>query len=173
MQQPNLHESILAGRLLMIMAAKVSENLSTFSSWLIGSFAAVLALIITNIEKVSKFVPAERIGTAAFIFLFAVGLHVLQRYLAAIVAASAAAGKEADGLTVSESLNFALVTAEIEKATLWPARLLVRKGFAKIAAGDHAASGRTQALFAQSQGLLVIFQVAFVLSAAYVLARAL
>lgn len=169
----NINESILAGRLLTIMAARISENLATFSGWLVGSFAAILALLISNIDTTSKFLPTQCVGSSALLFLTAVVLYVLQRYIAAIVAGSVAVGKEAETLVSGQALNLVLVMEEIEKSTYWPARIIVRRSLAKIRAGDFAASGRTMAKLGQVQGFLVLGQMASVVSAAYVLARAL
>jgi hypothetical protein len=157
----------------MIMASRVSENLATFSSWLVGSFAAILGLLIANINSVSKFVPAESLGSSASLFLVAVGFHVIQRYLAAIVAGSVAAGREAEALPTPESLNFVLVMEEIEKSTLWPARIVMRRLLSKVRNGDFAAAGRLNGRLAQVQGILVLAQMVIVICAGYVLAQAL
>lgn len=168
-----MHESILAGRLLTIMAGRVTENLVTFSSWLIGSFTAVLGLLLSNIDTVSKYLPAKGIGSSVTLFLFAVALHVIQRYLAAIVAGSVAVSKEVESLSVSASLNFPLVMDEIEKSTFWPARILVRRTLKKVRAGDFAASGRMVGKITQVQGFLVVAQMITVTAAAYVLVKGL
>ena len=113
---PNVAELVLANRLLTIMASRVSENLATFSSWLIGSFAGILALLIANLGDVSAVLPAKAIGTSASTFLFAVGLHVVQRYLAALVAGSAIVTREAEALPTPDPLNFAVVFQQLERA---------------------------------------------------------
>ncbi len=171
-QQP-VQELIVAGRLLMMMAARVSENLASFASWLIGSFAAVLGLLVANVDSVSQFLPSKSLGTATFIFLLAVGLHVIQRYLYAIVAGSVAASREAEELSTPQGLDFSRVMDEIERSSLWPVRILVARAMAKIRNGDFAAGGRLNAKLAQIQGYLVIAQMIIVVWAGSVLGRAL
>jgi hypothetical protein len=155
------------------MASRVSENLATFSSWLVGSFAAMLGLLIANIDSVSTFLPAKSVGTSASLFLVAVGFHVIQRYLAAIVAGSVAVGREAEAVPTHESLNFLLVMEEIEKSTFWPVRILMRRTLSKVRNGDFAAGGRLNGKLAQIQGFLVLSQMVVVIGAGYILARAL
>src|SRR5512134_2383446 len=122
---PHVAELVLSNRLLTLMASRVSENLATFSSWLIGSYAGILALLIANLSDVSAVLPAKAVGASASIFLIAVGLHVVQRYLAAIVAGGAIVMREAEALPTPDSLDFAVVCRQVERATFWPTRILV------------------------------------------------
>jgi hypothetical protein len=166
-------ESILSARLLSLMAVRVSERLAVFSSWLVGSFAALLALLISNLETIHTFLPPACIGTSSTLFLFAVGLHVVQRYLFALVSGSYSVGTEVEAMTLPPSLNVEAIWEQLEKATLWPARILVKRTIKKMRVGDLAAGGRLNATLAQIQGFLVLTQMVFVVAAGYVVARAL
>ncbi|MGH9858475.1 MAG: hypothetical protein ACRD5F_00470 [Candidatus Acidiferrales bacterium] len=170
---PQIAELVLANRLLTVMASRVSENLATFSSWLIGSFAGILALLIANLSDLSEVLPAKAVGTSASIFLIAVGLHVLQRYLAAIVAGGAIVTREAEALPTPAHLDFTVVFRQLERATFWPTSILVRRMLARVQAGDLAAGGRLYGKLAQIQSYLVFGQLAFVVWAALKLAKTL
>ena len=166
-------ESILAGRLMMLMAGKVTEGLSKFASWLVGSFTAVLAFLLANLDTVSKFMPATTLGFAGKLLVGALAIHVIQRYLALLVAGSVASAKEAESLAFPEGLNMNSVMRQIESSTFWPARILVRNNFAKLQNGDFAAPGRMMATLTQIQGLLVVSQLVLVLYAGYTIVGAL
>ncbi|MDA8127576.1 MAG: hypothetical protein M0Z73_02590 [Betaproteobacteria bacterium] len=169
-----MHESILAGRLLTIMAGRTTESLTTFSSWLIGSFAAILGLLLSKIDTVTTLLPAACIGLSIKIFLIAVSLHVLQRYLGAIVSGSEAASKEAESAApAGVTLDFSRVVNEIERSIFWPARIFLRWTNKKILAGDFAAPGRLVVKLTQAQAFLVLGQMGFVGWAAYSLANGL
>ena len=167
------HTAITAGRLLTIMAARTSDTLGSFSSWLIGSVAAVLGLLLANVETVSRFVPTEALRSAIAFFLIAVVCHVLQRYLAAVVASSVAAALEAEKLPSDRPLDVEEFIAEIQRSTFWPARVVANRILSRIKAGDYAASGRLMAKLAQIQGMLVMLQMVLVVWSTWVIARTL
>lgn len=169
----NTAQTILAGRMLTIMAARVSESLVGFAGWLVGGFAALLGLLIANIDTASKFLPTQCIGTSTLLFLVAVVLHVVQRYLAATVAGSVAIGKEVEILVSGQTVDPVFLFEELEKSTFWPTRIFVQRSLAKIRAGDFAASGRMMATLGQVQAFLVFGQMLSVVGAAGVLAHAL
>lgn len=126
---------------------------------MITGFGALLGLMLTNIESVSKFVPASVLGCSISIFLVAVVLHVVQRYLASIVISSTAVGKEVESIPIIGEINIQFVLNQLEASTLWPTRLLVKWSNAKISAGDLAVSGRVNAVMAQIQAWLVFTQL--------------
>lgn len=173
MESPKPQDSLFAGKLLVAMAAKLSSELSTFSGWMITAFGALLGVMLANIESVTKFIPVKALGWSVSIFLSAVALHVIQRYLASIVAGSVAAGEAAEAIPPHDNVDMRYVLGQLEQSTLWPTRLLVRWSNSKIANGDLAVAGRMNARLAQIQAWLVFFQLGLVLWAAYSIARAL
>lgn len=166
-------DSIFAGRVLTAMANRVSLELVAFSSWMLLGFGAILGLALANIETVSKFVAPESLGLAVKLFLVAVVFNVLQRYMAAIVSASVTLGKEVEALPIDPNLDIASFSRQIEGATFWPMKLMVRWSNRKIAGGDFAVGGRLTARLAQVQAWFVLVQVIAVLAAALVIANAL
>src|SRR5687767_7594640 len=95
-QQPK--EGLFAGRILSIMASRLTAELATFSNWMIVGFAAIWGLVVANLDKVASFIPPQSLGLAIKLFLVAVIFNVVQRYLAVIVSAGAAVSKEVEGI---------------------------------------------------------------------------
>ncbi len=164
---PHFWEKLLASKMLSSAAGHASAELASFSGWLITGFAAAFGLLLVNIDAVSKFLDPGKLGRAIVLFLVAVVVHVIQRWLAAITAGSIAAGKEAASAAIegSHELDFVVVFAEMERATYRPMRWFVRKSYAKVANGDVAAAGRMQAKLAQWQGFAVLAQLVLSVSA--------
>jgi hypothetical protein len=71
---------------------------------------------------------------------------------------------------VPESINIVTFLEQLERATFWPARLMVRRSNRKILAGDLAAGGRLISKFAQIEAWLVFAQVLISVVATWVLA---
>jgi hypothetical protein len=176
--QEDLQAKILAGRLLTLGAGRASAALDQFSSWLLSGFGAAFALLLANIDPVSKHLAIASLRCALILFLVCLLLGVLSRLLAAVVAAGAGAAGEAEsmGRDLAEAeieVNFKTVFREAEKATYWPIRIAVASSFKKVEQGDFAASGRLQAKMAQAHSVLVFIEVILACGATLVLALGL
>lgn len=155
------------------MASAVNSELSTFSSWMVAAFGAAIGLLIANIEKVAPYISPKTIGLATMLFLVAVMLNVVQRYLGAIVAGSVITGKETESIPVTANLDIRFILDELEKSTLWPMRFMVAWSNRRVLAGDFALSGRLIAWIAQVQAWLVFVQMVVLISGAWAIANAL
>ncbi|MBT0963868.1 hypothetical protein [Denitromonas iodatirespirans] len=168
-----IDEDIYAGKLLNVMARSINSELTTFSTWMVAGFGAAIGLLVANIEKVAPYISPNAVGASTKLFLVAVILNVVQRYLAAILTGSVAAGKEAESISPTAPIDISSVLNEIERATLWPARYMVRWSNRRILAGDFVLGGRLNAWSAQIQGWLVLAQMLAVVTAAWEIANAL
>ena len=74
---------------------------------------------------------------------------------------------------VPENINIVMFLEQLEGATLWPARLMVRRSNRKILAGDLAAGGRLLSTFAKIEAWLVFAQALISMAATWVLASGL
>jgi hypothetical protein len=104
------------------------------------------------------------------LLLIAIVLGVFQRWLAAIVAASAATGEKAEQIgkelaTQDIEIDFKVVFREMERGIYYPAKWMVRRSFNKVMSGDFAASGRVAAAISQIQSGLAFVLVGFVVAA--------
>lgn len=70
---------MLAQRTLNAMTGRVSEAMSTFSSWLLGGFGATFALLLANIASVSQYVSISHIRFALFCFVAGLLLAIIAR----------------------------------------------------------------------------------------------
>jgi hypothetical protein len=170
-----LHERITAGRLLTLTAHKASEQLDSMSGWMLIGFGGAYTLVFANYSSLQQFVSAHSLHASLLLLLAAFVLGVIQRWLAATIAASAAGAKEAEkiGAKLAKnniSIDFKVVFHEMEKGIYYPARWLVRRSLQKASAGDFAASGRLNAALSQIQTLLVAVQAVFAIAAAIVVA---
>ena len=170
-QKSNTEESILIGELLSLMSFAVTSSLEKFSSWLLVGFGAAFALILSNIEIVSKFIPVQDIKTGVLLYLIALASGVIQRWLAVGVMAGAMASKEAKelGANASDTVNINNVLTEIENVTLYPQKWFIRYQYNKLRRGDLAATGRMLAVMAQLQSYLVLIQGGLVISSIIVM----
>ncbi|HEY8159041.1 MAG TPA: hypothetical protein VIF10_10105 [Methylobacter sp.] len=163
-------DSAYIGQVLMAMAECMSASLSKFSGWMLIGFAAILGALLANLDSTAKFLASDTLSKLAMLFSVAVFLNLLQRYSAAVVSSSAEVGKKVREQPVPENMNIAVFLEELEHATLWPARLMVRRSNRKLLAGDLAAGGRLISTFAQIEAWLVFAQVLISVAATWVLA---
>jgi len=156
-EYPELHERITAGLLLSTTAAQISRHLDSFCSWLLIGVGGSYSLIIANLASLQQFVSPRSIRISLLLLLVAILLGVLQRWLAAMVAASEATGDKADqiGKNLAErdiEIDFKIVSQEMQRGTYYPAKWIVRRSFEKAISGDFAASGRVTAKISQVHG---------------------
>ena len=177
--QGDFREAIIANGLMASMGNRVTEQLSTFSSWLIASYALVLGLLIANIKSVAMFLPAACIGSSAEFYLVALLFHVFQRYLAASLAAGAAVQKDTEELLAKKNdpnlppLQPTVIFDLVARGLWWPVNKYTNWLIRKMLAGDLSLAGRAQMVMAQIHALLVFAQMMLIIWAAFVIARAL
>jgi hypothetical protein len=170
-----VHERVTAGRLLTLMAHKASEQLDSMSGWMLVGFGGAYALVFANYTSLQQLVSGRSLHFSLLLLLVAFAFGIVQRWLAAIIAASAGAAKEAEkiGAKLGKKnipLDIKVVFREIEKGIYYPARWIVRRSFTKAIAGDFAAAGRLSAALSQIQTLLVAIQACFAIAATVVMA---
>ncbi|PMR89097.1 hypothetical protein [Xanthomonas arboricola] len=171
MKPSETQANILAGQLLILATQRVSTSFDTFSGWLAAGFGAALALFIANLDTVSKFSSLSSIKCASILFLVSALLAVIDKLLAAFIAAGTTAATEgaAFGKDLAQrEIEFDVTTffAETEKALFWPASLFARRAFTKAKSGDFAGPGRMYTKVAQIQALVVVTQAILSLAAA-------
>ena len=168
---PNPQEAAYVGKILMAMANGISGEQTRFSSWMLAGFGAGLGLLVANVANVAPFIPPHIISSAVYIFLTAVIIHVVQRYLGAMVAGSIATSKEVEAIQFIPGVNLNYVLSEIERVTFWPAVYIVKWSSRKVLAGDLAHAGRLNAILAQISAWLVFIQMILLVIAIFVIAK--
>jgi len=178
MKPSEIQANILAGQLLILATQRVSASFDTFSGWLAAGFGAALALFIANLDTVSKFASLSSLKCASFLFLVSAALAVIDKLLAAFIAAGTTAAIEgaALGKDLGErdiEIDIPRFFSETEKALFWPGSLFARRVFEKAQSGDFAGPGRMYTKVAQAQAFVVIIQAFLSLAAAVVIVRGL
>ncbi len=166
----DVHEKVLASALLSEAAGKCSASLDSFSSWLLGGFAAALVFLISNVGSLQAHLPVIALRAAGRLFLIAVVLGLVEKYIATVLrgaAEASAAGREIGEKFAEFDLDFKIVFGELEKAMFPPLKWFVRRSLAKAQSGDFAASARSFVKWAQIQGFVVVVQAAVLLWAVY------
>lgn len=162
-----VQEKVLADKLLRAMASSWSKTIDTFLGWLLGGTGATIALLVSNLSELDAYISLEEMRLSVFLFFIALGVAVLEKYLAATVGAGTEVAefstKEGEKLGAAAArIEFKEVFKEIEKATFYPARWIVRRNLRKVLAGDLVLSGRLYALLAQIQGILTVLVICFI-----------
>lgn len=166
-------DSAYIGQVLMAMAECTSAGLSKFSGRMLVGYAAILGALLANLDSATKFLIPGTLSRLALLFSVVVLLNLLQRYSAAVVSSSAEAGNKVKEQPIPQNMDFVMFLTELEYATLWPARLMIRRSNRKLLAGDLAAGGRLLSTFAQIEAWLVFAQVLASVTATLVLAYGL
>lgn len=96
-QIENLQEKAFVSSLLFESVGKASAMIDTFSSWLLGGFAAAITFLISNFSTISSNVASHYVQYTIYLFLVVLTLGIIQKYLATIIisaSAGAAVGRE-------------------------------------------------------------------------------
>lgn len=161
--EKNILEKIAVNKLLLLMAKHTSNSLNKFSGWLIAGFGAAFALVLTNIESISTFIHITSIRNSISIFLIALFLGVIQKWLNAIINASSTVSEESEEIgknlaETKENANTDFLLSEIKNSTFYPSKWMVSWQLNKIQRGDLSAPGRMIGKLSQIQSYLVLFQ---------------
>lgn len=154
--------------ILLASAGNASKALDAFASWLLAGFGAAVALLLTN-QQVQALVPISVVRYGSKLFLLAVVIVLVQKYISVIVVSAAdgaALGrevvlrfmKEIDSRGGTFALDGPMLAAETLKGMFPPARWVVAKMLAK-AKGDVGAGARLFMKAVQIQGALVLLEV--------------
>ncbi|MEO8743050.1 MAG: hypothetical protein ABI365_07655, partial [Lysobacteraceae bacterium] len=136
MSQPlsdaELKTRALVGRLLALSAGKASASIDAFSGWLLAGLGVALAFLLANMDVVARFVFLQNIKIGAALFVLSAVPAVAQKFLAAIVSASASSAAAAAKLGDRQvekgvELNPTILFRETERALLWPMRSFGKK----------------------------------------------
>lgn len=158
-----LNAKTAAKQALLAATRRVDGALPTFSAWLLGGSGTVFSLVVTNLEKVTKFIEITQIRFGLIVFLLSLVVAVLATYLSTIV--KGALGAEEDGDAIGKKLaeseagvDLKVFLTEYERGLLPPIRFITRSAMNKAKSGDTVAGARMIAKISQVQALLVLSQ---------------
>lgn len=173
-----VHEQVLVNAIRSESNGKASALIDAFSGWLLGGLGAASALLIGQYESVSKHLDPAAIHWFLYLFVWALGFGISQKFLAVIVGASAQASAVGRDLAEKAAakgieLDLEFILDEMERTVLPPARWFVSRSFAKIRNGDLVSGIRNVSRVQQIQGLLTLLQAGLTFAAIYKIAFAL
>lgn len=127
-----------AQRLMLGVAETIATQFEKFAGWLITGFAAVVALLVANYDKVAKSISLGSVKLVIWLFFAAAIAHGLQRLLVVFVQNGGAGAKEGEKVGAS-GLDWAGIGRMFEavaKSYLWPMSALIRASMRKAMRGD-------------------------------------
>ena len=148
---------VAAATAITVAAGKASANLDSLACWFLAAIGAGLAIAVSQIESVTKYVSAEELSCAAKLFLVATGLCVIQRFVSTVVSSGASSAKELNDMMDArfEQMDLREFVSQMTAAFPWFMRFLVRQLFEDVVRGDLAATGRMLFRLTLFQGLSV------------------
>lgn len=167
----HLDEQLIAAKMLIESAAKMSRVLDTFACWLLAGSAALLALLLAH-----RVLPPETVRrSVGWLFVVAAFGTVVQKYLATIIAGVAEGfriGRQAfeeHRARRSIELDVTALNGYMLDALYPLQRWLIRPFVDKAAQGDLVAGAQLALVLGQIQGYIVFVDSLLIL---YVLAAA-
>jgi hypothetical protein len=165
----NAQSVMLAGAGLAHLAGNLSAKFDTFATWLLAGFGAAIGLLLTN-HDVSALIPAATLRSGTKLFLWAVVVTVVEKYLYIIVAGGAEGAefartsfndhfKARREQNLPVNLNIQLFIREMIRPLFKPALWVASRLLRKIAAGDTNAGARMLVVISQIQGALMAVDV--------------
>ena len=183
--QPNLMnetqnaiDKLLVSALLFESAGRASAILDSFSGWLLGGYAAAIALLISQFDSIAKHLSPESIRYCLLVFLISLVVALIEKYLSSAIMAGSQGAAVGRDMVSRAPFNTATLSPEViffetERAMFWPIRWFVQRSFAKVKQGDFVAAARNVTRCLQIQGLIVLVQAALLLLAIYTIVRGL
>jgi hypothetical protein len=158
-----INERTAAQKTLIVATRCVGDALPSFSTWLTAGSGAALALVVANIETVSKFIKITHIRFGLIVFLLSLAVAVVATYIATIVKAAISAQEDGEALgkkigSTTTQFDLRLYMSEYERGLFPPLRWMARSSMNKAMRGDVVAGARMIAKISQIQALLVACQ---------------
>jgi hypothetical protein len=168
-----LRTMLFTSKLLLTSAQNLSDSVDSFSGWIIGGFGAVIALLLSNIDKLRGIIGVSTMRHAASIYIAAAILGVIGKVLALMVASATKGISDATALAYgaeAEGIDLDLYRETAQRAllphSLWMLKKLQMKAFPGEFIGDLHYVDRFWFKCAQTQALIALIEAILVLVAA-------
>jgi hypothetical protein len=173
-------EQRAAGELLMIQAEHISQAVSAFSGWTMATVGAAIALILSHVDDITKYVSPSAFHTGMALFLWSVGTGAVARYLQSMVIALLAVTRRAEAYgtqldaaaqALGRPFDMERFGDEYRKGLFPHLRIWFDIGMRKVKNGDFGASYRSIAKSSQLQVIFVAAQSITAISGCWVMVR--
>ena len=166
---------VIAAAMIADVAGRVSGKFDTFATWLLAAFGAALALLLSSHDALAM-LPLANVRGLGQLFLWAVVVTVVEKYVAIIVSGGAEASASGRALVLehlkgrrergqSTELDFRIFSDAMMKSLFRPGRWIAARSIRKVMSGDLTAGSRQQLKLAQVQGMLVLIEIGLFLFA--------
>lgn len=177
MTQEDVSQQV-ANQLMTEMARSLSESHSKFSGWLLAGSSAIFGLILANLDSVSTFVAIDAVKCGATYLLWSLIVAIVHRWLFSIVHAGiqgADRGAQMDEQVRAGNYTYNQETlcSEIENASFYPAKWVIRWQYKKLRDGGITLAGRQNLKLAQVQGFCLLLQIILAVASVAVLVSGL
>ncbi|MDL0433147.1 hypothetical protein QPM17_18560 [Marinobacter sp. TBZ242] len=168
----------VANQLMTEMARSLSESHSKFSGWLLAGSSAIFGLILANLDSVSTFVAIDAVKSGTTYLLWSLIVAVVHRWLFSIVQAGIQGGDRGAQMDQqiragNYSYNQEVLCSEIENASFYPAKWIIRWQYRRLKNGDITVAGRQHLKLAQIQGFCLLLQILLAVASVAVLVSGL
>lgn len=166
-----VEEQLFVNKIMMCMAASLTKEVSSFSSWMIAGAAAFYAVVINSFDQISDHLVPGAFSGSIKIFLVAAALNVIQRLVGSMVGSGYATHVEVGRLPPPTNMNVPAFLKALENVAWYPARWMVQRSYRKLQSGDLFSSGRQHVYLAQLQAWLVFIQIILIVISGWRLIR--
>lgn len=154
--------------LLPAVVGNASKALDKFALWFLTGFGAGLALILSNLTEVTRFVPLATVILAGYLYFYAVVLGVAGRYVAMAIDSGVKSGKSAEKMmgslgTMDIKEFFAAMISSMPYGTRW----MCKGQYAAMQRGDITVAARMMFRLVLLQGALVSAELVLLVIALY------
>lgn len=167
-QEEKTAQDYFTSRVLVVMGGTVSSELAKFSDWMMIGYGAAIGLIVSNLDKVNTHLSTESIQCAVKLYLVATVFHIVQRFLAARIAAMVAVTESVSTLSLPSGFEHPRFIESIITSIWYPVRWWASRSMRK---NDPLLSGRLSSRLSQSQMVLAFIQTGLLISSAWQIAN--
>ena len=153
---------VAAGTALTMGAATNSRSFDKFGSWLLATYGVGLALLVSNIDKITPYISAVTISSSAYLFLAAFVFCIAQKYVSMVICGGAESAEKMKDID-TEHMDIEEFLQQLLAGIPQPARMLARRVLEPVKKGDFAATGRMHMRLSAIQGSLVMIEAILLL----------
>ena len=166
-EKKSVVEQVLAMNTLMTSVGKGSEIVDKLSSWLLGGYAATVAILIGRPESSGLQIPPHTVHAILVTLLIVAAAGVIEKFLSAVIVAAGTGngigrGMAEQTLKSGESVDAATFITMAMSFTPRPMRWLLGGAVRNAARGNFKPMPYAVACAAQLQGFLVLLQAAWI-----------
>jgi hypothetical protein len=145
-------------KLMFTVNGRTSKGFLSFSSWLITGFAAIVAVLIANLDAAISHTSAITVTEVIRLFIYAAIVHFCQRFIGLFIETQCGGAQSSNDNPPPALLNFDMFFADMRRGLFWPGTYFLDWTINKLRKGDFLALPVLGMRLNQLQGVLVLWQ---------------